>query len=245
MKAFAIFLFLIPVSINAQTALEIIQSADEYLRGESSIAEISIEVQRPSWSRNMSIKAWAKGTELSLILIQSPARDKGTVFLKRQKEIWNWQPQIERIIKLPPSMMMQSWMGSDFTNDDLVKESSIIEDYKHKLLGDTIILDRNCYIIELTPKPEAPVVWGKIISFIGKDLPLQMGSEFYDEENYLINKMNIVALDYFGGKLLPSLMEMIPMEEENQKTIMQYHSLEFNTKIDDTFFSKQNMKRLR
>lgn len=245
MKALTILLILFSTSIKAQTALEIIQSSDDYLRGESSIAEMSIEVQRPSWSRNMNIKAWAKGTDLSLILIESPARDKGTVFLKRQKEIWNWQPQIERIIKLPPSMMMQSWMGSDFTNDDLVRESSIIEDYKHRLLGDTVILDRSCYIIELIPKPEAPVVWGKIISFIGKDLPLQMGSEFYDEDNYLINKMNIVALDYFDNKLLPSIMEMIPMEEENQKTIMRYHTLEFNPLIDDSFFSKQNMKRLR
>ena len=230
---------------NAQDAYQIIKRADEYLRGASQKAEMSIEVKRPKWSRTMDIKAWSLGNDYSFILISAPARDKGTVFLKREKEIWNWQPKIEKVIKLPPSMMMQSWMGSDFTNDDLVKESSILLDYTHKIIGDTLILDRNCFTLELTPKPEAAVVWGKIKTFIDKNDFLQLGSEFYDEDGYLINKMEASEIKSFGNKILPSKMVMTPVEEEGQTTILRYKSIEYNIDIDKEFFSKQNMKRLR
>ena len=141
MKTLLSFIIILAFQANAQDAYQIIKQADEHLRGASQKAEMSIEVQRPKWSRTMDIKAWSLGNDYSFILINAPARDKGTVFLKREKEIWNWQPKIEKVIKLPPSMMMQSWMGSDFTNDDLVKESSILLDYTHEIIGDTIILD--------------------------------------------------------------------------------------------------------
>jgi len=245
MKKLLYFLTIFVFQTNAQDAFQIIKRADEHLRGASQKAEMSIEVQRPKWSRTMDIKAWSLGNDYSFILIDAPARDKGTVFLKRQKEIWNWQPKIEKVIKLPPSMMMQSWMGSDFTNDDLVKESSILLDYTHEIIGDTLILDRACYTIQLTPKPEAAVVWGKIITFIDKNDFLQLGSEFYDEDGYLINKMEASEIKSFGNKILPSKMIMTPVEEEGQTTILRYKSIEYNIDIDEAFFNKQNMKRLR
>ena len=245
MKKLLSFIIILAFQANAQDAYKIIKRADEHLRGASQKAEMSIEVKRPKWSRTMDIKAWSLGNDYSFILINAPARDKGTVFLKREKEIWNWQPKIEKVIKLPPSMMMQSWMGSDFTNDDLVKESSILLDYTHKIIGDTLILNRNCYTIELTPKPEAAVVWGKIKTFIDKNDFLQLGSEFYDEDGYLINKMEASEIKSFGNKILPSKMVMTPVEEEGQTTILRYKSIEYNIDIDKAFFSKQNMKRLR
>lgn len=245
MKKLFSFLTLLTFQANAQDAYQIIKRADEHLRGSSQKAEMSIEVQRPKWSRTMDIKAWSLGSDYSFILVDAPARDKGTVFLKREKEIWNWQPKIEKIIKLPPSMMMQSWMGSDFTNDDLVKESSILLDYTHEIIGDTLILDRDCFTIQLTPKPEAAVVWGKIKTFIDKSDFLQLGSEFYDEDGYLINMMEASEIKSFGNKVLPSKMVMTPVEEEGQTTILRYKSIEYNIDIDEAFFSKQNMKRLR
>ena len=245
MKKLIYYLLLVFGTSHAQDAYEIIKRSDEHVRGASNKAEMSIEVQRPKWSRTMEIKAWSLGTEYSFILIQAPSRDKGTVFLKREKEIWNWQPKIEKIIKLPPSMMMQSWMGSDFTNDDLVKESSILLDYTHEIIGDTIIQNRTCYTIQLTPKPEAAVVWGKIKTFIDKNDFLQLGSEFYDEDGYLINKMQASEIRSFGDKILPSKMVMTPVEEEGQMTVLRYKSIEYNIDIDEAFFSKQNMKRLR
>jgi len=245
MKKLIYCLLLIFGTSHAQDAYEIIKRSDEHVRGKSNKAEMSIEVQRPKWSRTMEIKVWSLGTEYSFILIQAPSRDKGTVFLKREKEIWNWQPKIEKIIKLPPSMMMQSWMGSDLTNDDLVKESSILSDYTHKIIGDTTLLNRACYGIELTPKPEAAVVWGKIKTFIDKQDYLQLASEFYDEDGYLINKMEASDIKYFGAKILPATLVMTPVEEEGQKTILRYKSIEYNIDIEESFFSKQNMKRLR
>ena len=245
MKKLLSFIIVLTFQANAQDAYQIIKQADEHLRGASQKAEMSIEVQRPKWSRTIDIKAWSLGNDYSFILINAPARDKGTVFLKREKEIWNWQPKIEKVIKLPPSMMMQSWMGSDFNNDDVGKESSILLDYTHEIIGDTLILDRACYTIQLTPKPEAAVVWGKIKTFIDKNDFLQLGSEFYDEDGYLINKMEASEIKSFGNKILPSKMVMTPVEEEGQTTILRYKSIEYNIDIDAAFFNKQNMKRLR
>ena len=122
-------------SLMAQDAREIIQRAEDKLRGASSFSEMKMTVVRPDWSREVTMKSWSIGRDFSLILITGPARDKGVAFLKREREIWNWQPTIDRTIKMPPSMMMQSWMGSDFTNDDLVRESSILRDYNHELVG--------------------------------------------------------------------------------------------------------------
>ena len=142
-------------------------------------------------------------------------------------------------------MMMQSWMGTDLTNDDLVKESSVLNDYDHKILGDSIIQNRNCYKIELIPKENAPVVWGKIILFIDKKDFIQLRSEMYDEDGYLVNIMNSSGIKLLGGKMLATKMEVIPVEEEGQKTVMEIKSIEFDKEIKDSFFTVKNMKKLR
>lgn len=226
------------------SAKEIVQKADEKMRGEYSTAEMKMTIVRPSWTREVSLKSWSKGTDMALILITSPARDKGTAFLKRGKELWNWQPTIDRTIKMPPSMMMQSWMGSDFTNDDLVKQSSVIDDYKHTLKGTEKVEDRDCYKVELIPNPDAPVVWGKVLMWIDKAEYMQMKTEFYDEDGYLVHTMYGKKLKTLGGKLLPSVLEIIPADEDGHKTIVEYVSLDFKTAINESFFSIQNMKRL-
>ena len=134
------FLFLLFVSavatsiLSAQDATEIIRQAEDKLRGSSSYSEMKMTIVRPDWSREVRMKSWNVGSALSLTLITGPARDKGTAFLKREREIWNWQPTIDRTIKMPPSMMMQSWMGSDFSNDDMVQQSDPVKDFTHKLL---------------------------------------------------------------------------------------------------------------
>lgn len=142
-------------------------------------------------------------------------------------------------------MMMQSWMGSDFTNDDLVRESSILQDYNHSILGEEMMGDRKCWKIELQPKADAAVVWGKIIMWIDKADYLQLKTTFYDEDGYLVNTMQGKAIKLLGGKLLPSILEVIPAEEEGHKTILEYISLDFEVNLKDDFFSVQNMKRVR
>ena len=142
-------------------------------------------------------------------------------------------------------MMMQSWMGSDFTNDDLVKQSSIVKDYTHTLLPDEEVRGQLCYKIELIPLPDAPVVWGKIIAWITKDGLNLWKSEYYDEDDFLVNIENAYDIKNFGDRDLPSRVEIVPADEPGKKTVLLMKDIQFNTPIDDSFFTQQNMKRVR
>lgn len=239
-----VLLIALSASTQAQDATEIVRKANEKMQGESSQVEMKMQIIRPSWERNVSMKAWSKDQDYSLILITAPARDEGSAYLKRKNEIWNWQPSINRTIKMPPSMMSQSWMGSDFSNNDLVREASIVVDYTHTLLGDSTVSGYESYKIEMIPKPEAPVVWGKVITFISKDEYLQLRAEFYDEDNELIRLMKGSEVKEMDDRLVPTRMEMIPVDEEGNKTVIIYEEMEFNIDISQNFFSIQNMKRV-
>ena len=236
---------LLPFLVSAQDATEIIKKVDQKMRGESSSSEMTMKIVRPDWTREISMKGWSLGTEYSLILVTAPARDQGTAFLKRDKEIWNWQPTIDRVVKLPPSMMSQSWMGSDFTNDDLVKESSIVYDYNHFIRGDTTINGYESWKIELIPKDDAAVVWGKIEVWVAKEDYIELLVKYYDEDDYLINTMILSDIREMGGRVIPSKMDMIPAENPDQRTVIIYKDIEFDIDIDEDFFSIQKMKRIR
>lgn len=236
---------LLPVFGRAQDAREIVRLSDERARGKTSEAVLTVKVVRPSWTREMSMKTWSKGNELAMILITAPAKEKGTVFLKRKREVWNWIPSIERSIKLPPSMMGQSWMGTDFTNDDLVKEASVVEDYDHQLVGSEKLHERTCHKIQMIPKPDAAVVWGKVLLWIDQKEYLLLRAEYFDEDNLLVNTMTAGEIKMLGGKWLPSVMEMIPADKKGNKTILIYHSLRFDHAISDEFFKTERMQQLR
>jgi len=230
---------------QAQTAKEIIKKVDDKMQGNSNRSVMKMTIVRPDWKREVTMKGWALGRKFSLILITSPARDKGQAFLKRDNEMWNWQPSIDRVVKLPPSMMLQSWMGSDFTNDDLVKESSVVDDYTHTFRKDTVIDGRQAYQIEMIPKPEAAVVWGKVIVFVDKKELNQLLVRYFDEDGALVNTMVLSDIKPIGGRVLPCRLEMIPFDNPKQKTVMEYLELEFDLDIKEDFFSMQNMKRVR
>ncbi len=244
-KILTIILLFTAAIASAQNAKEIVQKADEKFRGKSSRGEMTMIIERPTWNRTVSMKSWSLGNEYSLIYITAPAKEKGQVFLKREQEMWNWVPNIERMIKIPPSMMMQSWMGSDFTNDDLVRESSIVTDYTHKIIGEETINGYESYKIELIPLPDAPVVWGKVLMWISKDEFYWLRSEFYDEDGVLVNTEILSDIKKMDDRTMPTRMEMIPADEEGHKTIMIYDKIDFDVKIDESFFSQQNMKRIR
>jgi outer membrane lipoprotein-sorting protein len=228
----------------AQNALEIMKKTDAKSRGDYAEQELRMTIVRPDWTRSITMKSWSKGTEYSLILITAPAKEKGQVFLKRQKEMWNWVPSIERMIKIPPSMMMQSWMGSDFTNDDLVRESSVVVDYTHSLLENETIDGADCWKIRLDPKPDAPVVWGKVIVWIDRKYN-ERKAEYYDEDGSLVNTMNLSEIRMMHDREIPTRMEMIPAAEKNKKTVVEILSAVYNKTIPESFFSIQNMKIVR
>jgi len=242
----AAFFIIISPPTTGQDAREFIKRADEKLQGEeSSYTVMTMKIIRPTWDRTIVFKSWTKGRDYSLALITSPPKEKGQTFLKRENEMWNWNPTINRLIKLPPSMMSQGWMGSDFSNDDLLKESSIVVDYIHKIIGDEVIDDWDCHIIELTPLEDAAVVWGKIIKWISKEEFLQMKSEYYDEDDYLIKTELAHDVQTMDGRLIPTKFELIPEDEEGNKTVVTMDEVTFNEPISDGFFSQQNMKRVR
>ncbi len=224
---------------------KIVRESDQKFRGTSSEGTLTMTIQRPTWSRSISMKSWSLGTEYSLIYVTAPAQEKGQVFLKRGNEMWNWVPSIERMIKIPPSMMMQSWMGSDFTNDDLVRESSIVKDYDHKLVGEETIDNYPCYKVELIPHPDAPVVWGKVLMWITKTDYLWLKGEYYDEDGALINTEILSDVKKMDDRVIPTHMEMIPADKKGQKTIMVFENTKFNVPLKEDFFSIQNMRRIK
>lgn len=235
----------LPLLAGAQSATEIVTRADAHLRGASSEAEMSMQIVRPNWQRTIRMKSWALGTAYSMILISEPARDRGTVFLKRENEIWHWVPSIGRTVRMPPSMMAQSWMGSDFTNDDLVRESSIVHDYTHALVRSEPLQGETCYVIDLMPRPNAAVVWGRVRMWITQRDYLQLRTELYDEDDELVQIIEGSNIRTFDGRRLPARMTLIPQDRRGHQTVLEYHSLSFSTNLTPAFFTQHNMRRVQ
>ncbi|MCE2789914.1 MAG: outer membrane lipoprotein-sorting protein [Saprospiraceae bacterium] len=242
---FILLLAAFPMILCSQSASDVIKKADMHGRGKSSAAELTITTYRPGWERVLELKSWTRGSDEALILIVQPPKEKGIVFLKKGREIWNWLPSIDRNIKLPPSMMGQSWMGTDFTNDDLVKESSIVVDYTHQFLKDTTLDQRICYQILLTPKPEAAVVWGKIKMTIDKQDFIMLMAKYYDEEGFLVQTMTGSEVTNLGGRVLPSRFVLVPADKKGHRTEMKYKRMAFDLALPADYFTTQNMTKVR
>ncbi len=237
--------FLIPQDVQADDPRTIIAEMEENMRGDASYNEMTMETVRPRYTREISLRSWTLGDDFSLIYITAPARDEGTAFLKRGNEIWNYQPQVDRTIRMPPSMMSQSWMGSDFTNDDLVGAASLIEDYTHELIGSETIDGYECYVIEMIPEPENPIVYEKVIYWVSKEHLLPIKVENYDERDELVNSIHFREIKEMGGRLIPTVLEMIPADEDNRKTVLRTTEADFGIDISDRFFSIENLTEIR
>ncbi len=240
---FAIAGLSIGVFAQQPTAQQIVTRSDAAMRGTSSYTEMTMNIIRPTYQRSLSMKGWTKGDKLSMIIITAPAKEKGQGFLKIGKDMWNWIPSIDRMVKMSSSVMGQSWMGSDFTNDDMVKESSIVSDYNSKILGSEIVRGFDCYKIELMPKPSAAVVWGKVINWIDKKTYLIVRSESYDEDMVLAQIMEAYDFKQFGDRTAAARVEIIPADKQNQKTVVITNKATFDQPIADSFFSQQNLKK--
>ncbi|MFO8235226.1 MAG: outer membrane lipoprotein-sorting protein [Bacteroidales bacterium] len=225
---------------------EIMEKAEDQWQGEeSSITRMTMKIVRPTWERTIKMKSWVKGRNYALTLITAPANEKGQTFLKRNNEMWHWMPSIDRLIKLPPSMMSEGWMGSDYTNDDILKESSIVVDYEHSLIGEEEVNSTMCYKLELTPKEDAAVVWGKVLKWVSKNHFIQLKSEYYDEDGDLIRTEIVDSVTEMDGRMVPEYVEIIPAGEDKKKTVLILEDIKFNRNIQDDFFSQQNMKKVR
>ena len=228
------------------SATDIVRKADEKFNGEkSSIMTMSMTIIRPTWQRTVEFKNWSLGRDYALTLITAPAKDIGQTFLKRGTEMWSWNPVISRLIKLPPSMMSQGWMGSDYTNDDILKESSVVNDYTHEIIGEESVEGRICYKIKMIAKEAAAVVWGSQIRWIDKKDFLILRTELYDQDGSLVRTEFGSEIKSMDGREIPTRLELVPKEEPGNKTIVEIREIKFNVTIQETFFSQQNMKNIR
>jgi outer membrane lipoprotein-sorting protein len=229
----------------SQDAAEIVKKADDLMQGVTSESEMEMTVVRPTWQRTIAFKSWGKGRDLSITLITAPSKESGQSFLKLKNDMWSWNPTINRMIKFPPSMMSQGWMGSDYTNDDILKESSIVLDYTHRIIGSDQVAGYDCYKIQLDPKENAAVVWGKIILWISKAEYFELKAEYYDEDGLKVKTHLLSEIRFMYDRKIPTHFEIIPEDKPSQKTVVKILSAKFNIPLQDSFFSQQNMKNLK
>ena len=236
---------LAPRPAQAQSPLQIIDQVDRLMRGESSIARITMDIRTENWDRSLTLRAWSLGTEHALIRVETPQKEAGTATLRAEQEVWNYLPRVDRTIKVPSSMMMGSWMGSHFTNDDLVKESRLIDDYEISLEFEGERDGTEIWEFVLLPLPEAPVVWGKIRYAVRKQDFMPMRARYYDESDEIVRTMTFSDYRLMGSRLVPAIMTVEPADKPEETTVVKYHELEFDVDLDEDYFSLRNLRRER
>lgn len=245
MKMFLITLLLFVFS-NANAAAisadHLVQAMEKNIRGTSFAATIEMHVQKPDIDRTLVMKVFTKGRDKALVKIKSPAKDRGTANLRIGMDLWQYVPNVEKVIRIPPSLMLQNWMGSNFTNDDLVRLSSLDKDYKHKLLGEEKIGNIKVAKIECDPKPEAPVVWGKVLLWISLDRSVALKEEFYTERGKLIKTLIGSDVKTFGSHSVPTVLLMTDAKEAGSKTQIKYSDVVFDKEVSEGIFTQQNLK---
>ncbi|UCG20451.1 MAG: outer membrane lipoprotein-sorting protein [Deltaproteobacteria bacterium] len=225
------------------TPKQILDKVDDLFRSQSSHGFATMTVATAHWKRSLSLEMWSKGKEKSLVRILAPKKEKGTATLRSGNDIWNYLPKVKRVIKLPSSMMAASWMGSHFTNDDLVKESRMAEDYTFEItfMGE----DDGEKIVEVTchPKPEAAVVWGRVLVRARMKDYLPLFVKYFDEDLRLARTMTFSRVAELGGRLIPAMVTMVPEEKPEESTKINYENMEFDIGLEDDFFSLRTLQR--
>jgi outer membrane lipoprotein-sorting protein len=246
--ATALALMIVPQRAHAAAAAaeptieELLRASDDLTRGKSSKGKISMNVKTARWDRSMTMEVWSEGTEKSLIKILSPAKEKGTATLKVDDNIWNYLPKVDRTIKVPASMMSGSWMGSHFSNDDLVKESRYTDDFKCKFTGKPADNPDKLYSVECIPNADAAVVWGKVVLKARPDL-IPTAALYYDEKGELVRTMTFSDVVEMGGRKLPRKMTLTVTDKPEEFTEVIYESIEFDLKVPARTFTLQALKR--
>ena len=229
----------------AETVTDIISKSEALMRGKTQAGTYQMQIISPDWQRSLKMNFWLEGGDKSFIRILEPKKERNVAFLKLGNEMWQYIPKVKRTIKIPPSMMLQSWMGSDFTNDDLVKESSNAEDYEHKLLGQSEIDGQTTYQIELTPKPSAPVVWGRIVQWIRGGDYIPVKAEFYNSRGELGRSIIYSTIKQMDDRQIPTKIEIVTTKKPDNKTVLLIESIAFDQPIPKSTFTQRNLRRSR
>jgi outer membrane lipoprotein-sorting protein len=223
---------------------QIVKEIDELYRSDSSYARLEMQIVTPHWERTLKMKAWSEGMKKTLIRITSPPKEKGVATLRIANEMWNYLPKTNKVIKIPPSMMMSSWMGSDFTNDDLVREFTFVDDYNYEKT--TVENSKeNLIYIRFTPKEGLPIVWGHIITAVQRNDSIPVWEKYYDEKGKLIRILYFKEINTFDGRQVPSIMELVPQNKDGNKTIIKYLEIDFSPHLSEDTFSLRNLRSQR
>ncbi|RMG67077.1 MAG: outer membrane lipoprotein-sorting protein [Calditrichaeota bacterium] len=245
MRRMLVFLLVGVAAGWSQNAREILQRAENAIKGKSSHAILEMIVQRPEFTRRLKMESWWVGNQKALIVILEPAREAGNKTLKVGNEMWNYLRNTETVIKIPPSMMLQSWNGSDFTNDDLVRESNLVRDYQVTLAGTDTVEGQPCWLLELRPRPEAPVVWDRLLYAVRKADYLPARVDYYDERGRLVRSLLFSEVKKMGGRTIPTRWVMINRQKENHRTEIRLLQAEFDIPIPERMFSLRELERGR
>lgn len=240
-----VLLFLLFPSVatpaGEESASDIVLRAFHYMRGETSAATVEMTIHRPDWERTMTILGWTRGERDSIFWITAPPKDKGNGTLKRGGEMWMFNPKINRVVKIPPSMMSQSWMGSDFSNNDLARTDSILRDYDHFLEGVRTEGGKKVYAIRSVPRPGAPVVWGMERLEIREDGIFLMEA-FYDQDGKPVKVLRTEKIEPVGGRLFPVLWTISKADRKDEYTAIRYRSLVFDEAVPEGFFTLSSLR---
>ncbi len=223
---------------------DLLQKAFDNYRAASSTSQVAMTIHRPSWERSMQMKAWTRGRDDGLVRFTAPAKDAGNATLKLKADTWVYNPKLNQVIKLPASMLTQAWMGSDFSYNDLAKSEDIITDYTHRVTGSAQAGGHTVWAIEATPKPGAPVVWGKVVIQIRDDLVIA-GETFFDQDMKPARQMTVDAIAALGGRPYPTVMTMHPMDQPGQWTRVTTLSAQFNVGAPAYLFTLSNLQNPR
>ncbi|OGS35820.1 MAG: hypothetical protein A2506_13740 [Elusimicrobia bacterium RIFOXYD12_FULL_66_9] len=248
MKTLLAFLMLAAEPLHAELDVkDLVDRANKALRGDSSHGRLSMTIETPDWKRTLEIEGWNKDRSYAFIVLRAPAKERGNTTLRRKNEMWVWMPKVERVIKIPPTMMHSAWQGSDFTYEDIVKADSIVKDYTHKIRKTTKEEGRTVYRIEGTPLPDAPVVWGKVYSELAvyddDQSVVPLLEEDYSERGELIRTIKMSDVKVLGGRRVPARLECLPAAKKGKRTILQYSQLEFDIPLTEDFFSYQRLQK--
>jgi outer membrane lipoprotein-sorting protein len=237
-----VFLAMTPVPAQDRVDVdELIREVDRLYRSKTSFTEFEMEIVTPHWQRTLSMDAWSEGMDKTFVRIKSPLKEKGMATLRIENEMWNYLPKTNKVMKIPPSMMMGSWMGSDFTNDDIVKESSLFHDYSYEFLDIDSAQDKLHYI-NCIPREDLAVVWGNIVIAVNRADSLPVWQKYYDEKGELMRVMTYSDIRVFGGRRIPAVMELVPQHKEGHKTIVRYLQAEFDVLLEKETFTLRNLR---
>ena len=233
--------FLFTDTANPADAREIVRKMDELYRSGSSTALMEMEIITPHWRRTLKIKAWSLGMDKTFLRILEPKKENGMATLRIENEMWNFLPKTNKVMKIPPSMMMGSWMGSDFTNDDLVKEYTFVKDYDFEF---TEVADPETGIlyVKCIPHEGLPIVWGHVVVAVRAKDYMPVWEKRYDEKENLMREMIFKEIKTFGGRTIPSVMEMVPITKKGKKTTVRYLEAAFDIAIDKQIFTLRNLR---